>query len=210
MAHGDGAPGTAVAALIAIVAHGEDVPFRNFERHLVRELRMELLGRELVVRESVVIRQKVRRAERGKIVAGAEAAGHTLGISVIFDRDAVDVERATLRFDGVAADRDDAFDEVLGFLVKRNEHKYIPSRGFMHVEKFDVRFRDADSVDKLADEDAISHEQVSSIGPEGIWNGSTTKGRINPKTSATATTMGRRYSHATVRLNLLCREGDSS
>ena len=73
--------------------------------------------------------------------------------------DAVDVERATLRFDGVAADRNDAFDEVPGFLVKWNEHEHIPSRGFMEVEKFNVRSRDADPVDKLADEDVISHEQ---------------------------------------------------
>ena len=84
---------------------------------------------------------------------------HTLRISAVFDRDAVDVERALFRLNGVATDRDDAFDEVLGFLVKRNEHKPIPSRGFMEVEKFDVRTRDADAVDELADEDAISHEQ---------------------------------------------------
>ena len=75
------------------------------------------------------------------------------------DRDAVDVERAALRLDGVAADRDDPFDEVPGFLVRGNEYEHIASRGFVHVEEFDVCPRDADAVDKLADEDAVSHKQ---------------------------------------------------
>ena len=154
----DGAPGAAVAALVAVIAHGEDVSFQNFEGFAVRELRVELMGRELVIRKCLVVGQKVGGAERGKIVASARA-GHTLGISVIFDRDAVDVECATLRLDSVAANGDDSFDEVPGFLVKGNEHKHIPSRGFMHVEEFDVRARDADAVDKLADENAIAHEQ---------------------------------------------------
>ena len=77
----------------------------------------------------------------------------------------------------------------------------------MKVEKFDVRSRDADAVDELADEDAIAHKQVSSMEPERIRKGLRTKGRINLKTSATETTMGRRYPHAMVRWPLRCREG---
>lgn len=45
--------------------------------------------------------------------------------------------------------------------------------------------------------------------PEGIWNGSTTKGRMNPKTNARATTMGRRFSHARACRKPRRREGDS-
>ena len=171
---------------------------------------MELLRRELVVRESVVIRQKVRRAERGKIVAGAEAAGYTFCVSAIFDRDAVDVERALFRLNGVAANRNDAFDEVLGFLVKRNEHKHIPSRGFMEVEEFDVRSREADAVDKLADEDAISHEQAFFHRAGGDLERLDDKGTHKPEDKCDSDHDGPKVFHATVRLNLLCREGDSS
>ena len=77
LTHGYGAPGTAVAALVAIVAHGKDVPLRDLERHPVRELCPELLRRELVIRKSVVIGQEVGGAKGGKIVAGAEAGGGT-------------------------------------------------------------------------------------------------------------------------------------
>lgn len=158
MAHGYGAPGAAVAALIAIVAHGEDVPFRNLEGFALRKFRVELPGREFVVRKSVVSGQEVGGAEGGKIVLRATVAGCTLCVGAVFDGYAVDVERAILCLNGVAADGDDAFDEVPGFLVKRNEDKHIASRGFVHVEEFDVGARDADAVDKLADKDAISDE----------------------------------------------------
>ena len=77
LAHWDGAPGAAVAALIAVVAHGEDMTLRNFEGDPVRELRVELGRRELVIRKSVVIGQEVGGAKGGKIVAGAEAGGGT-------------------------------------------------------------------------------------------------------------------------------------
>ena len=87
------------------------------------------------------------------------AVPHTLGVGAVFDRNAVDVERAALRLDGVAADRDDPFDEVPGFLVRGNEYEHISSRGFVHVKEFDVCARDADAVDEVADEDAVSHEQ---------------------------------------------------
>ena len=158
MAHGDGAPGAAVAAPVAVVAHGEDVTFWNREWFALRELPAELPEREFVVRKSLVIGQEVGGAERGKIVART-GTGHTLGVSAVFDRGAVDVERAILRLDGVAADSDDSFDEVPGFVVRWNEYEHIASRGFVQVEEFDVRARDADAVDELADEDSVSHEQ---------------------------------------------------
>ena len=82
-----------------------------------------------------------------------------LGVSAVLDRGAVDVERATFCLDGVAADRDDPFDEVPGFLVRWNEYEHIASCGFVHVEEFDVGTRDADAVDEVADEDTVSHEQ---------------------------------------------------
>lgn len=159
MAHGNGAPGAAVAALVSIVAHGEDMPFRNLEGFAIRELRAELPGREFVVRESLVLGQEAGSAEGRKIVASTGVVGRALCVGAVFDGYAVDVERATLCLDGVAADGDDAFDEVPGFFVKRNEDEHIASRGFVHVEEFNVRPRDADAVDKLADEDAISDEQ---------------------------------------------------
>ena len=158
MAHGDGAPGAAVAAQVAIVAHGEDVTFGNREGVAFRELRVELPGREFVVRKSVVIRQEVGGAEGGKVVART-AVPHTLGVSAVLNSDAVHVKRAALCLDGVAADSDDPFDEVPGFLVRWNEYEHTSSRGFVQVEEFDVRARDADAVDEVADEDAVSHKQ---------------------------------------------------
>ena len=158
MAHGDGAPDAAVAAQVAIVAHGENVTFRNREGVAIRELRVELPGREFVVRKGFILGQEVGGAERWKVV-GRTAVPYTLGVGAVFDRGAVDVERATLRLDGVAADRDDPFDEVPGFLVRWNEHEHVSSGGFMHIEEFDVCPRDADAVDELADEDTVSYEQ---------------------------------------------------
>lgn len=158
LAHGDGAPGAAVAAQVAIVAHGEDVSFRYRERVASRELRAELIAGEFVVRKSLVIGQEMGGAEGGKVV-GRTVVPHMLGVSAVFDRDAVHVERATLCLDGVAADRDDPFDEVPGFLVRWNEHEHVSSGGFMHIEEFDVCPRDADAVDELADEDTVSYEQ---------------------------------------------------
>ena len=158
MAHGDGAPGAAVAAQVAVVAHGEDVTFGNREGVAFRELRVELPGREFVVRKSVVIGQEVGGAERGKVV-GRAVATDTLGVGAVFDRNAVHVERAAFRLDGVAPDGDDPFDEVPGFVVRGNEHEHIASRGFVQVEEFDVCPRDADAVNKLANEDTVSHKQ---------------------------------------------------
>lgn len=90
---------------------------------------------------------------------GRTVVPHTLRVGAVLDRDAVDVERAALRLDGVAADGDDPFDEVPGFLVRGNEYEHIASGGLMHVEEFDIRARDADAIDELADEDAVSHKQ---------------------------------------------------
>ena len=43
--------------------------------------------------------------------------------------------------------------------MRRNEHGHIASRGFMKVEESNVRAGQADAVDELADEYAISHKQ---------------------------------------------------
>ena len=158
LAHGDGAPGAAVAAPVAIIAHGEDMSLWNREGVAVRELRVELPGRELVVRKSVVLGSSWGARKGGKVVRST-AVPHTLGVGAVLDCGAVDVERAILRLDGVAADRDDAFDEVPRLLVKRNEYEHVSSRGFVHVEEFDVRAREADAVDEVADEDTVAHKQ---------------------------------------------------
>ncbi len=157
LAHGDGAPGATVAAVVAIVAHGEDMTFWNREGVALRELGVELPGRELVVRKSLVIGQEVGGAEWGKVV-GRAVVPDTLGVSAVLDRDA-------LCLDGVAADGDDPFDEVPGFVVRGNEYEHVSSRWFVQIEEFDVCPRDADAVDELADEDAVSHEQ-------GVFHGS--------------------------------------
>lgn len=159
LAHGYGAPGAAVAALVAIVAHGEDVPLRNREGVALRKLRAELPGREFVVRKSIVPGQEVGGAEGRKIVPRARAEGYAFCVGAVVYGSAVDVERASLCLDSVASDSDDAFDEVPGFLVKRNEDKHVASRGFVGVEESDVRPRNVDAVDKLVDKDAISDEQ---------------------------------------------------
>ena len=62
--------------------------------------------------------------------------GHMLRIGAIFDCCPVDVEHISLRLDCVTANGNDAFDKILGSLVRRNEYKYISSCRLMEVKEF--------------------------------------------------------------------------
>ena len=63
----------------------------------------------------------------------------------------------------------------------RNKHEYISAGRFMEIEKFDVCPGDFDSVDELADEDAISDEERVLHGAGRDFERFDNKGADEPK-----------------------------
>ena len=72
---------------------------------------------------------------------------------------AVHIERFAARLHRVACNSDNAFNEMVLPVVRRDEDEHIPARRFVEIEHLDVHPRNLYPVDKLTHQNLISDKQ---------------------------------------------------